>query len=211
MPKLKKGIDIVDLKLLTALYYLGEGTAFDLSKITGVTRGTASKRLRDLVEERILEEPEVDISTGKLRKVYKAPNRKVIEGLLFKWWKVEVYEEVENITGEEWEEPPEKAFKEQLKSQIEWDFDIETLKQLRKGVSLKEILSSEEIDTVTLFEQEIIGNIEIKDGTVKLTEDGYMTLINRKKENIREEFEVLKEISKEEAIKFLEELKDKLT
>ncbi|RLI77598.1 hypothetical protein DRP07_12020 [Archaeoglobales archaeon] len=216
LPRLKKGIDDIDLKLLTALYYLREGTAFDLSNLTGITRGTASKRLRDLTEVGILREPEIDISTGKLRKVYKTPDKRIIENLLFEWWKRD-YEEFGDMIGEELEEPSEKVFKEELKEKIEWGFTVEDLKKLIDGVTLDELLKdsrNKDVDTIVIFEQELVGNLEVKNGVVKLTEEGFKnfttTIKKDIKENIKDGFEKLREISVDAARKFLEELKTEI-
>lgn len=66
--------DEVIRDVLSALYFLGEATPYELSKVTGHNSATIIRRLNELVKKGIIEEPIEDTSTGRLRKIYKAPS-----------------------------------------------------------------------------------------------------------------------------------------
>jgi len=69
--------------ILAALYYVGEATAFDLSKITKHKAATISRKLQELVKMGVLSEPVEDTSRGRLRKIYYAPSSEFYDRFKF--------------------------------------------------------------------------------------------------------------------------------
>jgi len=65
--------DEVMRDILSALYFLGEATPFELGKVTGHNPATITRRLQRLRELGIISDPIEDSSTGRLRRIYKAP------------------------------------------------------------------------------------------------------------------------------------------
>lgn len=207
MAKLKKKhMDELDLELLAILYYKGEATATDLEKeLEGkITKAGISKRLKWLVEHGYLEKPIDDISTGKLRRIYKAPAKEKLKDIFLEWYKNEIYEPIidEFLTEEEAkkakeEEPPEKAFKDYRISTLSFK-PAEVLRKLREGVSLEEAIailkeSEEDYPYSELFEYEITGLIKVEDNTVKLTEEGYRAVLKEWIPRLREKLKELRE------------------
>jgi len=202
MPKKKEGIDEWDLEILTALYYLQKATAFDLSNITGIARGTVAMRLRELEKMGVVKPPKIDISTGKLKKIYTAPDRKLIEKLRFDAWKEEVKEVLSEDEGE-----LEKVFEEEVLGRLEWEFSTDDIKKLTDGVPFTELVNKDEgISPLVIFDHETVGNLEVSNGIVKITKTGLRRLVEMLKENIRGEFAKLVDLSRDEAGKLLNEL-----
>jgi len=217
MAKLKKQIlDEIDLELLSMLYYLGKATATDLekeAKVTGaidLTKAGISKRLKWLTEKGYLTKPIDDISTGKLKRIYKAPSKEKLKSAHLEWYTAEIYNPMidEFLTEEQAEqarkeEPPEKAFKDDRITTLSLK-SAEELKKLRKGVSLKEAVEILE-GYSELFSYEMFDLITIKDGIVKLTDKGYKAILKEWIPEIREKLKELKEFDIAEYKKLLSE------
>ena len=88
--KRKERPDEIDVKLLTTLYYLKNGTVYQLEKHTGISKATISDRLKWLEEKGYLEKPKEEINQGRFKKIYKAPSKeKILKAIM----------ESENITS----------------------------------------------------------------------------------------------------------------
>ena len=205
MPKLKKKIpDETDLELLAVLYYKGEATATDLEDDLELSKATISSRLKWLAEHGYLAEPEIDISTGKLKKIYKAPAKEKIKEALVEWYRTEIYEPIidELFTEEEAKETqeellPEKAYKEDRISSLSF-MPATKLRKLREGISLEEAVailreSEEDYPYSELFGYEIAGLIKVENGLVKLTEEGYKAILEEWIPEIREKLKELRD------------------
>jgi len=206
MAKLKKEmIDETDLELLATLYYLGEATATDLEKESKVdlTKAGISKRLKWLAEKGYLEEPEIDISTGKLKKIYKAPSREKLKEALLEWYQKEVYEPViyDLNLEDSVEISPEEAYLEERKQSLSL-ISAKDLRKLREGLSIKEAVKLLEGYT-NLFEYEIAGLITVNNGIVKLTEKGLKAILEEWIPEIEEKLKELKEFDFNEYKKLL--------
>ena len=215
MAKLKKKtLDELDLEILAILHYKGKATATDLEKeLEGkITKAGISKRLKWLAEKGYLAKPINDISTGKLKRIYKAPSKEKLKSAFLEWYKTKIYEPIteayirdtETTLEEAYKEYPlEKAFKD---DRINWLSlkNARELRKLREGVSLKEAVKILE-DYSELFGYEIAGLITIKDGTVKLTKEGLEAVINEWIPEIKDKLTELKELDFEAYKKLLSE------
>lgn len=212
MPKLKKKIDDYDLEILAALYYFGPTTGFKISKITRISRGTVSKRLKDMVKDNILSEPKEDTSSGRLKKIYFPLGRKDIENLFLDYWKRGFYDFIYS-EEERKERDLRETYTEYLGDELEWVLSLKELKSLEEGVHISNFLDRAEedeefeADVMNIFRHETAGHLEVKNKIVKLSEKGLRKLVERKKESIKNEYAELKEISKDEALNLLEEIK----
>lgn len=75
-------------KVLEELIKRGEATAYEISKNLKLPDAAVGKHLEILYEIKLVSSPEVDISTGRLRKIYKpAPNA---EKVLKEFWDKEI-------------------------------------------------------------------------------------------------------------------------
>jgi len=209
MPKLKKEKpDEKDLDILAALYYLGEATASDLERLIDLSKASISDRLKWLVEQGYLSEPEVDISTGRLRKIYKAPNKEVLRNTFLEWYKDEIYDPmVEDFTDYESleeaykEYPLEKAYENDRITLLGFK-SAEELKKLRKGTTIGEAIKILE-GFSELFGYELAELVNVKDGIVKLTEKGIKTITDVWCEEITEKLEELKTLDEKAFRKIL--------
>jgi predicted transcriptional regulator len=76
MPREKREwLDLLDLKILSCLCYIDEGTAYEISKRLGVSIATVSERLKWLVECGCLQPPVEVTSMGRLKKIYSPPDK----------------------------------------------------------------------------------------------------------------------------------------
>jgi len=206
----KETIDELDLELLSALYYLKQATATDLEKeLKGeITKAGISKRLKWLAEKGYLEEPEVDISADKLKKIYKAPSKEKLKSAILEWYKIEIVEGLE--------ETAQRAIGkslglESIDIEDAFEFDrivslsfkpVEDLEKLREGVSLKEAVDILE-GYSELFSYEITGLVAVENGIAKLTDKGLKAVLERKIEKIEKELTGLKKLDKDAYKKLL--------
>ena len=212
----KETIDELDLELLSALYYLKQATATDLEKeLKGeITKAGISKRLKWLAEKGYLEEPEVDISADKLKKIYKAPNRDKLKTVFLEWYQAEIYEPItkkfvaeaskeEQYTLEEAysDYPLGKAYEDDRILMLS-RLSLKDLEELRKGISLKEAIEILE-GYSELFSYEIAGLVTVEDEIVKLTDKGLKAVLEKKIEAMTKELTKLKELDKEAYQKLL--------
>jgi len=210
MPKQKKEIDDLDIGILYVLHHFGEATAYDISNVLNQARGTVSKRLKELVDQGILEEAEVDISTGKLRKIYKSPNVELIKDLLFRYYKNFGAEIDEEFFGE-----PSEISDDDINSYAEdmldyWLSDDELLKLRNEGINILDLIREKTkrkdataLDIATL---EFTGLIEVKDKVARLSEKGKNVMTEKLVNSIKEDLKLLKEISREDYNKLLSEI-----
>jgi len=224
MPRLKKERpDEKDLEILAALYYLGEATASDLEKLAEklnletkgafesfyLSKASISDRLKWLTERGYLTEPEMDITTGRLRKVYKAPNKEVLKELVLDWYRREIYEPITEefvVSVEEGytaykDYPPEKVYEDDRAETLTLE-SAKNLKKLRKGTTPEEAAKIFESFS-ELFGYEMAGLIAVENGTVKLTEKGLKTVISNWTKEITEKLKELKELDEETFRKIL--------
>lgn len=199
----KKTLDDLDLEILAALYCSGAATATDLeAKIKNLTKAGISKRLKWLVEAGYLEEPEIDISTGKLKKIYKAPSREELKKYFLEWFVVEVYEPVidEFLSEEEAEEtrekePPEKAIEKNIAVELGF-LSPADISELIEGVDINKALEMFD-EYYEVARLDVFGFITLKNGKVKLTEKGLDAVLNEwveKLEDLKDLIEGLKEL-----------------
>jgi len=220
MAKLKKKtLDELDLEILAILHYKCKATATDLEKeLEGkITKAGISKRLKWLAEKGYLEKPINDISTGKLKRIYKAPDREKLKEAFLEWFRVEIYEDVINsLYSEEKaqelrkELPPEEAYKENQITSLSFT-PAKTLRKLREGISLEEAVNMFKVELnmeypySELFNHEITGLIAVKNGTVKLTKEGLEAVINEWIPEIKDKLTELRELDPEAYKKLLSE------
>ncbi len=194
MAKLKKEtVDELDLEILAILYYKGEATATDLEKelVGKITKAGISKRLKWLAEKGHLEEPEIDISTGKLKKIYKAPSKEKLKSIILTHYKKE-YEKLIHAfaeqSGQSYEEiakeyPLETAFKDEIIYNKLDRLTFEELKVLKEGVTLEEAISI--LEHYNLYPYYVLLSCEILDlvtvdrekKLVRITEKGLKAIL----------------------------------
>jgi len=58
-----------------------------------ITKAGISKRLKMVSEKGYLAKP-VNISTGKLKRIYKAPSKEKLKSAFLEWYKAEIYEPI---------------------------------------------------------------------------------------------------------------------
>lgn len=75
-------------KVLEELIKKGEATAYDIAKTLDIPDAAVGKHLIILQEAELVKEPEIDISTGRLKKIYK-PSEGAIK-ILKEFWKREI-------------------------------------------------------------------------------------------------------------------------
>ncbi len=186
-------LDEVDLELLSALYYLKQATATDLEKeFRGdITKAGISKRLKWLVSAGYLEEPEIDISTGKLKKLYGSPDREKLKTALLEWYKREIYDPmIDDFLGKEVaeamrrEEPLEKAY--ERNKAVELGLLSPTdVSQLLEGVDIRRAREIFE-GYSELASFELLGFVVVEGNRVKLTEKGLEAILNEWAERFEE-------------------------
>jgi len=220
MPKLRKEVpDETDLELLALLYYKGKATATELAKEIELSKATISDRLKWLAEKGYLEEPEIDISTGKLRKVYKSPSKEKLKSAFLEYYRTEIYEPVteEFAIGVKYSSleeaykdyPLEKAYED---DRINWLSSIPAtiLRKLREGISLKNaakllIQENWKYPYSEILGCELFGLIAVENGIVKLTEKGLKAILNEWIPEIKEKLKELRELDFEAYKKLLAE------
>ena len=166
MPKRKKSsVDLVDIEILSSLCYIDEGTAFKIGNKLGLSKATVSDRLKWLVEQGYLQPPIEDTSTGRLRKLYRPPSKKVVFELL-----KEYYNQKKGVDP--------KAFK---------DFIIEEVIRHAYGLDFNDLLDWLDIDSALtyafndkyyyLLAWDVLGLVEVEEEDnvkfVKLTKKGF--------------------------------------
>ncbi len=216
MPKMKKiGLDLVDLEILATIRYIGEGTATSLEKILGISRATISDRLKSLSEEEFLSGPEIDISSDRLKKVYKLNRSKfedvvvTLHGVLnMKLSSVKVPVPVEDVR---------QIFVDALFSLSSQPARV--LKKLKSGVNLVDLIegipqhlfiftsshdsksSHFRLSPLSVLLLEISNLIEVKNGVILLTDQGVRDILRMWLDNIFWKIKELKEfISNERAL-----------
>lgn len=210
MPKQKKEIDDLDIGILYVLHHFGKATAYDISNVLNQARGTISKRLKELVDQGILEEAEVDISTGKLRKIYKSPSIELIKDLLFRYYKNFGAEIDEEFFGEQLEISDE-AINSYAEDMLDyWLSDDELLKLRNKGMNILDLIREKTkrkdataLDIATL---EFTGLIEVKNKIARLSEKGKNVMTEKLVSSIKEDLKLLKYLSREDYNKLLNEI-----
>jgi len=75
-------------KVLEELIKKGKATAYELSKELDIPDAAVGKHLGILYEAGLVESPEVDISSGRLKKIYMPSNRAA--KILREFWKKEI-------------------------------------------------------------------------------------------------------------------------
>ncbi|RLI81026.1 hypothetical protein DRP04_07045 [Archaeoglobales archaeon] len=210
MPKQKKEIDDLDIGILYVLHHFGKATAYDISNVLNQARGTISKRLKELVDQGILEEAEVDISTGKLRKIYKSPSIELIKDLLFRYYKNFGAEIDEEFFGEQLEISDE-AINSYAEDMLDyWLSDDELLKLRNEGMNILDLIREKTkrkdataLDIATL---EFTGLIEVKNKIARLSEKGKNVMTEKLVNSIKEDLKLLKDLSREDYNKLLNEI-----
>jgi DNA-binding Lrp family transcriptional regulator len=216
MPKRKKeDADELDLELLSALYYLEQATATDLEKelASVLSKAGISKRLKWLVEKGYLEEPEIDISTDKLKKIYKAPSKDKLKAIFLRYFlrqfegdSYEIHEIEEFITDSE---HPLHEFYKNIITRTLSSIPATTLRLLTKGVNIKDavkILTSVSSNPYSeLFSWELSGLINTEEKIVKITEKGLKAILNVWIPEIKEKLKDIKRFDFEVYKKLLTE------
>ncbi len=77
-------------KILEELIKMEKANAYEIAKNTGIPDAAVSKHLKILRETGFVEEPDIDISEGRLKKIYTpSPNA---EDILIEYWYKEISE-----------------------------------------------------------------------------------------------------------------------
>lgn len=182
--------DEVMRDVLSALYYLNEATPFEISKVTGHSSATVTRKLQKLVEWGIIPPPIEDTSTGRLRRIYKRPDDEFYK--YFKHFLYQIYKENES----EFHNFMINKMYQIFNIPYQWERD------------LYDALESSKSPTIILIGQ-IIGYWDVEDNKLKVTPHAIEHLKHLYKEYIRYYIEALALIDEEETLNFLITLLEK--
>lgn len=200
----KKGIDETDLEILCALYFLERGTAFEISKYTGLSRGLVSSRLQLLVEKKVIPKPEEVVTRGRIRKIYSTISKDTLVKLIVEWYKATKYLDLIEVDGKTVPAgPPEIEWK--LNAEIPLVEQIYYAVDLANWIPITEAIAK--FTALELFRLIEAGYVETQNSKVRLTELGKSIVVDHLKHSIQYHFSLLKQISSESAKNLIKELK----
>lgn len=176
--------DEVMRDIVSALYFLGEASPFELGKYTNHSPATITRRLQKLVEWGIIPPPEEDTSTGRLKRIYKRPSN-------------EFYRYFTHFLYESFKHNEEQLHNFMINEMIRL-FNI----PLRWERNLEEILEVAKNPTTILLGL-ILGYWDVEDDKLKVTPQAVEHLKSLYKEAVYRHIQGLRLIDEEEALKFI--------